>query len=161
MNPRLNVTQKTYYALGVLASVLNLAGSALYLAGVYASPLFNIASFLAGAMMLMTGACAGVKTRTGQFSLAATALAVFSLMGGIPAKLGGALAWPCFAVPYWKQAEPVHTMVVLTFLAGGVQLVFSFVPLPAAMKACLAIVFAAVQLVLAYLLYCGERDKAE
>ena len=86
--------------------VLNLAGSALYLAGVYASPLFNIASFLAGAMMLMTGACAGVKTRTGQFSLAATALAVFSLMGGIPAKLGGALAWPCFAVPYWKQAEP-------------------------------------------------------
>ena len=32
MNPRLNVTQKTYYALGVLASVLNLAGSALYLA---------------------------------------------------------------------------------------------------------------------------------
>ena len=32
MNPRLNVTQKTYYALGVLASVLNLAGIALYLA---------------------------------------------------------------------------------------------------------------------------------
>ena len=55
MNPRLNVTQKTYYALGVLASVLNLAGGALYLAGIYAALLFNIASFLAGAMMLMTG----------------------------------------------------------------------------------------------------------
>ena len=45
MNPRLNVTQKTYYALGVLASVLNLAGGALYLAGIYAALLFNIASF--------------------------------------------------------------------------------------------------------------------
>ncbi|WP_367924146.1 hypothetical protein [uncultured Ruthenibacterium sp.] len=159
MNPRLNVTQKTYYALGVLASALNLVGGALYLAGIYAALLFNIASFLAGAMMLMTGATAGVKTRTGKFSLLAAALVVFSLMGGVPAKLGGALAWPCFAVPYWKQADPVHTMVFLTFLAGGVQLVFSFVALPAALKACLAIVFAVIQLVLSYLLYCDERDK--
>lgn len=160
MNPRLNVTQKTYYALGVLASALNLVGGALYLAGIYAALLFNIASFLAGAMMLMTGACAGVKTRTGQLSLLATALMVFSLMGGVPAKLGGALAWPCFAAPYWKEEEPVHTMVFLTFLAGGVQLVFSFVSLPSALKACLAMVFAAVQMVLAYLLYCGQRDRA-
>ena len=51
-------------------------------------------------------------------------------------------------------------MVFLTFLAGGVQLVFSFVALPAALKACLAVVFAAVQLVLAYLLYCDQRDNA-
>ena len=78
MNPRLNVTQKTYYALGVLASVLNLAGGALYLAGIYAALLFNIASFLAGAMMLMTGACAGVKSLTGRLSLLAAALVVFS-----------------------------------------------------------------------------------
>ncbi|BFJ85254.1 hypothetical protein WMO24_13590 [Ruthenibacterium sp. CLA-JM-H11] len=160
MNPRLNVTQKTYYALGVLASVLNLAGGALYLAGIYAALLFNIASFLAGAMMLMTGACAGVKSLTGRLSLLAAALVVFSLMGGVPAKLGGALAWPCFAAPYWKKGEPLHTMVFLTFLAGGVQLVFSFVALPAALKACLAVVFAAVQLVLAYLLYCDQRDNA-
>ena len=87
MNPRLNVTQKTYYALGVLASVLNLAGGALYLAGIYAALLFNIASFLAGAMMLMTGACAGVKSLTGRLSLLAAALVVFSLMGGVLAML--------------------------------------------------------------------------
>ena len=52
-------------------------------------------------------------------------------------------------------------MVFLTFLAGGACSWCSALwPCPRPRKACLAVVFSAVQLVLAYLLYCDQRDNA-
>ena len=162
MNPRLNVTQKTYYALGVLASVLNLAGGALNLAGIYAALLFNIASFLGGAMMLMMGAAEGVGSMHGKFCFAALALMILSLMGGVPAKLGGALTWPCFVFPYWREsAEGTNrrTVSFLVLLAGGIQLAGSFIPLPGRLKACLSIAIAACQLLFAWLLYSEEKER--
>lgn len=158
----INITRKTYFALGMLAAATSLVGGVLYVFGLYARLLFNISSFLSGAMMLMLGAAEGVKTLRGRLSFAAAALTVVSLMGGLLAKIGGALPWPCFAFPFWRESEEqssLHTVSFLVLLAGGIQLAGSFIALPVRMRGFLSIAITLCQLMLCYLLYSAERDR--
>jgi hypothetical protein len=164
----INITRKTYFALGILASGVTLAGCVLYLFGIYAALLFNIATFLSGAMVLMLGAAEGANSTQGKFCFAALALFIASLMGsqlgGLPAKLGGALAWPCFALPFWRESKPDSAQRTVSFLvmaAGVVQLVCSFLPLPSRLKGLLSLAIAGCQLALAYVLYSAEKARME
>lgn len=162
MNFSLNFTKKTYFAVGILAGALNVLGGLAYMASIQAGALFTIASIATGAMLLLLGAAEGVKTLEGKCVFAALLLQLLYFFPGVLMKVCGALVWPVFAFPYWKQSpaeDGTHTMAFLTMLAGGVQLLFSFVPLPTTFKAVLAVVIAAIQAVLAWMLYQDEKNK--
>ena len=44
MNIQLSITKKTYYAIGIIAAALSLAGSLLYVPGIYIPLPFTVAS---------------------------------------------------------------------------------------------------------------------
>lgn len=157
----MHYTEKTYYGLGVAASALTVAGSAAYFLGIYTALLFNIATLLTALMMLMLLLERGAGDARGRALAAALVLALCQLAPGIFSRLGGALAWPVFALPVWRQTregEPLHSAAFLVMVAGAVQLVGSFLPLPAMFKAALAVAIAACQLALSVLLF---RAKGE
>ena len=114
--------------------------------------------------LLLLAAGEGVKTLEGKAALAALLLQLVYFFPGVPQKLGGALAWPVFAVPHFmaaaKEGDSLRTLSFLVMLAGGVQLVFSFVPLEAMFKGVLAVVIALSQLLLCAALAGREKHGA-
>lgn len=162
MNFSLNFTKKTYFAVGMIAAALNLAGGVAYMVSIQATALFTIASIATGGMLLLLGAEEGFKTLEGKCVFVALLAQLLYFFPGVLMKVCGAVIWPIFAFPYWKQSakdDGTHTMAFLTMLAGGVQLLFSFVPLPGMFKAVLAVVISAIQLALAWMLYQDEKHR--
>ena len=147
MNFKLTATKKTYYIVGGCSAALALAGAALYLPGYYFDFLFTLSAILAGAMFLLVAA------------------AEVYFFPGVPQKVGGALAWPVFAAAHFmaaeKEGDNLRTLSFLVMLAGGVQLVFSFVPLGAMFKGVLAVVIALSQLLLCSSLAGREKRNME
>lgn len=162
MKSNINITKKTYYAMGVLGAALNVIGSLLAILGIYAGFLFNVATLLGGAMMLLLGAHEGVANLKGKLSFVALALMLFSMMKGYLGLIGGALAWPCFAIADFtqtKEGDILHTAAFLVFICGAVQLVASFLTLPMRLKSCMAVAISISQLLFAYRLFCAEKEK--
>lgn len=158
----MNFSKKTYYGVGVVAAALGVAGALLYLPGIYASALFTASSVMTGATLLLLAYAERPSSSRGRFYFAALLLQLIYFFPGVPMKVCGALVWPVFALPHWRQTgpeDPVHTMAYLTMLAGAVQLVFSFVPLPALYKGVMAVVISVIQLVLMALLFRGESAR--
>ena len=143
MNFKLTATKKTYYIVGGCAAALALAGAALYLPGYYFDFLFTLSAILAVALLLQ----------------------LVYFFPGVPQKVGGALAWPVFAAAHFmaaeKEGDNLRTLSFLVMLAGGVQLVFSFVPLGAMFKGVLAVVIALSQLLLCSSLAGREKRNME
>lgn len=162
MNFKLTATKKTYYLVGGCSAALALAGAALYLPGYYFDLLFTLSAILAGAMFLLVAAGEGVKTPEGRAALVALIFQLIYFFPGVPQKVGGALAWPVFAAAHFSAAKQegdvLRTLSFLVMLAGGVQLVFSFVPLSVMFKGVLAVVIALSQLLLCACL-AGRQNK--
>lgn len=156
---KLVMTKRTGFAFGVLAGVLNAAGGALFLTGAYWGLLFNIASIFAGIMMMILGATEK-KVKIKQYTTFAAVLLLFcSMIPGIPGKIGGALAWPIFAAPYFKETEsdtPIHTMSMLVMFAGAAQLIGSFIPMGSGLAGIFVIVFGIIDSVFAWVLFQNE-----
>ncbi len=165
MNFKLTATKKTYYIVGGCSAALALAGAALYLPGYYFDFLFTVSAILAGAMFLLVAAAEGAKTPEGKAALVALLLQLVYFFPGVPQKVGGALAWPVFAAAHFmaaeKEGDNLRTLSFLVMLAGGVQLVFSFVPLGAMFKGVLAVVIALSQLLLCSSLAGREKRNME
>ncbi len=159
----LKFTDKTYYALGIVASAANIIGGAAFVAGYYFSLVFSVASIMGAAMMLfLTSGARGCKKKQLMLFFAAIML-LLSMIGGIVGSVGGALAWPVFALWYFLDTKgsenEVHTMAFVTMLCGILQLVLSFFPLSQRIMGCLAIAFAAVQGVFAWVLFQKEKQR--
>lgn len=160
----INITNKTYYALCVLGAGLTALGGAALIFGTYVGLLYNIVSILMAFAMMMLCLQKTLSRPHRYASAAATVLWLFTMMPGgegwnIPAILGGALAWPAFAWPYFRAAAPeslVRRSASLVFVAGAAQLICSFAPLTARFAAMLSIAFALVYGLFAYLLFKGE-----
>ena len=110
-------------------------------------------------------AAEGAKTPEGKAALVALLLQLVYFFPGVPQKVGGALAWPVFAAAHFmaaeKEGDNLRTLSFLVMLAGGVQLVFSFVPLGAMFKGVLAVVIALSQLLLCSSLAGREKRNME
>ena len=141
MNFKLTATKKTYYIVGGCAAALALAGAALYLPAI-------TSTFCSRSLPFWPGPCscwwrrprAQKRPRAGGPGGASFAAGI--LFPRVPPKVGGALAWPVFAAAHFmaaeKEGDNLRTLSFLVMLAGGVQLVFSFVPLGAMFKGVLA-----------------------
>lgn len=165
MNIQLSITKKTYYAIGIIAAALSLAGSLLYVPGIYIPLPFTVASIGTGLMLLLLLAAGDVKSREGSFTFLALLAQILYFFSGVLMKVCGALVWPLFAFPVWRDTSdegddaPLHTMAFVVMLAGAAQLLFSFVPLPRMWKALLAVAISACQAVLCWLLYGREKAR--
>ena len=129
----MNITRKTFYGIGILSAALNILGGAMLLFSIRADLVFNIATVAAGVMMLMLG-----------------------MVPGIVGIVCAAASWPVFAWPYFKASVPengLHKAAFLVMVCGLVLLVGSFLPVPQMLAACIIIAVAAVQGLLAFLLY--------
>ena len=95
----------------------------------------------------------------GILSAALNILGGAMLLFSIRADLGivcAAASWPVFAWPYFKASVPengLHKAAFLVMVCGLVLLVGSFLPVPQMLAACIIIAVAAVQGLLAFLLY--------
>ena len=121
----MNITRKTFYGIGILSAALNILGGAMLLFSIRADLVFNIATVAAGVMGIVGIVCA-------------------------------AASWPVFAWPYFKASVPengLHKAAFLVMVCGLVLLVGSFLPVPQMLAACIIIAVAAVQGLLAFLLY--------
>lgn len=155
----MNITKKTYYGMGIVAAALTVLGGVLLILGNYAALLYNIATLLAGGMMLLVAAADKGKGRHAQMCALGIVLLIVGLVPGVLGKIGGALAWPAFALPYFSETEkddPLHTAAFAVLLCGAVQLVGSFLPLSRMLAACISIAIAAAQGLLAWLLFHAE-----
>ena len=160
----INITNKTYYALCVLGAGPTALGGAALVLGTYVGLLYNIVSILMAFAMMMLCLQRSLPKSYRYASAAPMVLWLFTMMPGgegwnIPAILGGALAWPVFAWPYFRAAAPDSLLRKAggpVFVAGAAQLVGSFAPLSARFAAVLSIVFALVYGLFAYLLFKGE-----
>ena len=85
--------------------------------------------------------------------------AILTVLGMVPGIVGivcAAASWPVFAWPYFKASVPengLHKAAFLVMVCGLVLLVGSFLPVPQMLAACIIIAVAAVQGLLAFLLY--------
>ena len=139
----MNITRKTFYGIGILSAALNILGGAMLLFSIRADLVFNIATVAAGVMML-------------NFCLTAALLTVLGMVPGIVGIVCAAASWPVFAWPYFKASVPengLHKAAFLVMVCGLVLLVGSFLPVPQMLAACIIIAVAAVQGLLAFLLY--------
>jgi heme O synthase-like polyprenyltransferase len=159
----LKFTDKTYYALGIVASTANIIGGAAFILGSYLSLIFSIASILGGAMMLFLTSGAKGDRKKQLMLFFSSIMLLCSMLGGIIGTVGGALAWPLFALWYFLDTKGeesnVHTMAFVTMLCGVIQLALSFFPLEQRVMGCLAIAFAAVQGVFAWVLFQREKQR--
>ena len=133
----MNITRKTFYGIGILSAALNILGGAMLLFSIRADLVFNIATVAAGVM-------------------AAALLTVLGMVPGIVGIVCAAASWPVFAWPYFKASVPengLHKAAFLVMVCGLVLLVGSFLPVPQMLAACIIIAVAAVQGLLAFLLY--------
>ena len=148
----MNITRKTFYGIGILSAALNILGGAMLLFSIRADLVFNIATVAAGVMMLMLATNLKEDPRGRNFCLAAALLTVLGMVGIVCA----AASWPVFAWPYFKASVPengLHKAAFLVVVCGLVLLVGSFLPVPQMLAACIIIAVAAVQGLLAFLLY--------
>ena len=157
----MNITRKTFYGIGILSAALNILGGAMLLFSIRADLVFNIATVAAGVMMLMLATNLKEDPRGRNFCLAAALLTVLGMVPGIVGIVCAAASWPVFAWPYFKASVPengLHKAAFLVMVCGLVLLVGSFLPVPQMLAACIIIAVAAVQGLLAFLLYqeaCG------
>ncbi|MEG1069945.1 MAG: hypothetical protein RSE27_07050 [Ruthenibacterium sp.] len=150
------MSKKTYYGLGIVAAALTILGGFCLMFGTYAALLYNIASLLTGGMLLFLAATQREDKLRRACYLIATLCVIAGMIPGIIGKIGGALAWPIFAIPYFKQTEQtttIHTASFLVLLCGLAQLVGSFMPLTRMIAACVSIGIAAAQGMLVWLLF--------
>ena len=118
--------------------------------------MFNIATVAAGVMMLLLATNLKEDPRGRNFCLAAALLTVLGMVPGIVGIVCAAASWPVFAWPYFKASVPengLHKAAFLVMVCGLVLLVGSFLPVPQMLAACIIIAVAAVQGLLAFLLY--------
>ena len=144
----MNITRKTFYGIGILSAALNILGGAMLLFSIRADLVFNIATVAAGVMMLMLA--------TNLKEDPAALLTVLGMVPGIVGIVCAAASWPVFAWPYFKASVPengLHKAAFLVMVCGLVLLVGSFLPVPQMLAACIIIAVAAVQGLLAFLLY--------
>ena len=144
----MNITRKTFYGIGILSAALNILGGAMLLFSIRADLVFNIA------LMLATNLKEDPRGRN--FCLAAALLTVLGMVPGIVGIVCAAASWPVFAWPYFKASVPengLHKAAFLVMVCGLVLLVGSFLPVPQMLAACIIIAVAAVQGLLAFLLY--------
>lgn len=156
LDPKLTLNQKTYYGLGIVAAALTVLGGLCLMFGTYAALLYNIASLLTGGMLLFLAATQREDKLRRVCFLLATLCVVLGMIPGVVGKIAGALAWPLFAVPYFKQTEQtavLHTASYLVLLCGLAQLVGSFLPMTRMIAACVSIGIAAAQGMLVWLLF--------
>ena len=162
----LNITNKTYSAICVLCAGLTALGGVLLASGTYVSVLYNIVSILMAFSMMML--CVQ-KTLPKDFRYSAAASMVLWLFTMVPGTggynllsiLGGALAWPVFAWPYFRHADEesvVRKTASMVFVAGIAQLIGSFAPLSQMFAAILSVVFALIYGLFAYFLFKGEAE---
>ena len=145
-----------YYGIGILSAALNILGGAMLLFSIRADLVFNIATVAAGVMMLMLATNLKEDPRGRNFCLAAALLTVLGMVPGIVGIVCAAASWPVFAWPYFKASVPengLHKAAFLVMVCGLVLLVGSFLPVPQMLAACIIIAVAAVQGLLAFLLY--------
>ena len=143
----MNITRKTFYGIGILSAALNILGGAMLLFSIRADLVFNIATVAAGVMMLMLAT--NLKEDP-------ALLTVLGMVPGIVGIVCAAASWPVFAWPYFKASVPengLHKAAFLVMVCGLVLLVGSFLPVPQMLAACIIIAVAAVQGLLAFLLY--------
>ena len=148
----MNITRKTFYGIGILSAALNILGGAMLLFSIRADLVFNIATVAAGVMMLMLATNLKEDPRGRNFCLTAALLTVLGMVRIVCA----AASWPVFAWPYFKASVPengLHKAAFLVMVCGLVLLVGSFLPVPQMLAACIIIAVAAVQGLLAFLLY--------
>ena len=129
----MNITRKTFYGIGILSAALNILGGAMLLFSIRADLVFNIATVAAAALLTVLG-----------------------MVPGIVGIVCAAASWPVFAWPYFKASVPengLHKAAFLVMVCGLVLLVGSFLPVPQMLAACIIIAVAAVQGLLAFLLY--------
>ena len=162
----INITNKTYYAICVLCAGLTALGGLLLVFGTYIGVLYNIVSILMAFCMMMM--CVQ-KALPKEFRYSAAASMVLWLFTMVPTGegynllsiLGGALAWPVFAWPYFHRAQPesfVRKTGSMVFVAGAAQLVGSFAPLSQMFAAVLSVVFALIYGLFSYFLFKGEAE---
>ena len=152
----MNITRKTFYGIGILSAALNILGGAMLLFSIRADLVFNIATVAAGVMMLMLATNLKEDPRGRNFCLTAALLTVLGMVPGIVGIVCAAASWPVFAWPYFKASVPengLHKAAFLGMVCGLVLLVGSFLPVPQMLAACIIIAVAAVQGLLAFLLY--------
>lgn len=152
----MNITRKTFYGIGVLSAALNILGGVMLLGSIRASLLFNIATVAAGAMMLLLAARGDSDARARRICLLAALLTVLGMVPGVVGIVCAAASWPVFAWPYFgatAQDSPLHKTAFLVMVCGVVLLVGSFLPVPRMLAACIIIAVAAVQGLLAFLLF--------
>ena len=159
----MNMTRKTFYALGVVSSALNLLGGALLIFSIRMSLLFSLATVGAGAMMLLVATTQQEDAAARNLSLAGAALTAFGMAPGALGAIAAAVSWPVFAWQYFKASEPespLHRCAFLVMIGGLVVLVGSFLPMPQMLAACIILAVAAAQGLLAWLLYHDEPGAA-
>lgn len=97
MNPNLNITRKTYYALGLLAAAASAAGAFGALAGQAMAFLDNVAFALTGMMFLLLAAVKGSpKQQKGRYFACFMLLILSSCLAGPGGRLLSASYWPVF-----------------------------------------------------------------
>ena len=139
----MNITRKTFYGIGILSAALNILGGAMLLFSIRADLVFNIATVAAGVMMLMLATNLKEDPHGRNFCLAAALLTVLGMVPGIVGIVCAA------SVP----ENGLHKAAFLVMVCGLVLLVGSFLPVPQMLAACIIIAVAAVQGLLAFLLY--------
>ncbi|MBD5094655.1 MAG: hypothetical protein HDT26_10310 [Subdoligranulum sp.] len=159
----MNMTRKTFYGLGVVASALNILGGALLIFSIQLSLLFSLATIGAGAMMLLVATTLQGDASARNLCLAGAMLTVIGMVPGALGAIAAAASWPVFAWQYFKtspQESPLHQCAFLVLICGVVLLVGSFLPMPQMLAACIILAVAAAQGLLAWLLYRGEPGGA-
>ncbi len=158
----MNITRRTFYALGAAASALNLLGGALLIFGIRLSLLFSIASVGTGAMMLLVATTQQEDAPARGASLGGALLTVLGMAPGALGAVCAAASWPVFAWRTFRTSAPestLHRAAFLVLVCGAVLLVGSFLPVPQMLAACLIMAVAAAQGLFAYLLYRAEPTQ--
>lgn len=153
----MNITRKTFYGIGILSAALNILGGAMLLFSIPGGPCVQYRDRRGG----RDDADAGHKSKRGPpaAAISAWAAALLTVLGMVPGIVGivcAAASWPVFAWPYFKASVPengLHKAAFLVMVCGLVLLVGSFLPVPQMLAACIIIAVAAVQGLLAFLLY--------
>ncbi|MEG2659849.1 MAG: hypothetical protein RR978_03930 [Oscillospiraceae bacterium] len=147
----MKLTVKTYYGLCVASAALSILQCALFAFGYNASLFGSVALLLFGGGLLFLASAATGKDKT--VPLVAAILLVLGLMPKFGYILA-ALAWPCFALTYARQAVGARrNMAQLVIIAGAVQLVCGFMPLGRVMGGVVGGAIAAVQLLFSLCLF--------
>ena len=165
----MKVLTKLFFACGIVSGVLTgIGGVWLISQGTYVALLYNLATISAGFMMILLAA----QNKTPLLRYTALAGALLCVLGfwgsaagaaGVIGKLAGALGWPVFAFGYLRGAEensPRRTAAGLVLFAGAVQLLGSFISMPAIVVEVLSVAIGAVQALLAWVLYREEPSAS-